>query len=136
MTSVSKDIFRSIHEGKWLLIEYQNRDSERKKYWIAIHNINLANQSLEVTGLHIGEFTTKELTVYIDKILSSLIMEGTYYKINDYFFQMIVYISLKNNDNRTDYKRYVEYNGLIDQTVRKEYQKILYGTQRRSYGHH
>ena len=82
MTTIARDIFRSIHEGKWLLIEYQNRDLERKKYWIAIHDINLENKSLEVTGLHIGEFTTKGLTVYIDKILSSHLMEGTYYRTN------------------------------------------------------
>ena len=82
MTSVGKDIFRAIHEGKWLYIEYQNKEAERTKYWIAVHNINLDNETLEVTGLHIGQFTTKELTIYIDKILSSCVMEGTFYKTN------------------------------------------------------
>ena len=82
MTSVGKDIFRAIHEGKWLYIEYQNKEAERTKYWIAVHNINLDNGTLEVTGLHIGQFTTKELTIYIDKILSSCVMEGTFYKTN------------------------------------------------------
>lgn len=32
--------------------------------------------------------------------------------------------NLKNNDSRTDYKRFVEYNGLIDQKIRKEYQSV------------
>ena len=82
MTSTGKDIFRAIHEGKWLYIEYQNKDSERTKYWIAVHNINLENKTLEVTGLHIGKFTIKELTIYIEKILSSYVMEGTFYKTN------------------------------------------------------
>ncbi len=82
MTSTGKDIFRAIHEGKWLYIEYQNKDSERTKYWIAVHNINLENKILEVTGLHIGKFTIKELTIYIEKILSSYVMEGTFYKTN------------------------------------------------------
>ena len=82
MTSVGKDIFRAIHEGKWLYIEYQNKEAERTKYWIAVHNINLDNETLEVTGFHIGQFTTKELTIYIDKILSSCVMEGTFYKTN------------------------------------------------------
>ena len=82
MTAIGKDIFRSIHEGKWLYIEYQNKDSERTKYWIAVHNINLENGTLEVTGLHIGFFTTKELTIYIEKILSSSVMEGTFYRTN------------------------------------------------------
>ena len=82
MTAIGKDIFRSIHEGKWLYIEYQNKDSERTKYWIAVHNINLENGTLEVTGLHIGFFTTKELTIYIERILSSSVMGGTFYRTN------------------------------------------------------
>ena len=82
MNSICKDIFRSIHEGKWLYIEYESKDSTRKKYWIAIHNINLEYKSLSVTGLHLGEFTTKDLTIYIEKIISSQIMDGTYYKTN------------------------------------------------------
>ena len=31
--------------------------------------------------------------------------------------------NLKNNDNKTDYRRFVEYNCLIDQKIRSEYQK-------------
>ena len=31
--------------------------------------------------------------------------------------------NLKNNDLKTDYRRFVEYNGLIDQKIRSEYQK-------------
>ena len=82
MTVICKDIFRAVHEGKWLYIEYKNRESQKTKYWIAVHNINLEYNSLEVTGLHIGDFYTKELTIYIEKILSSSVMESTYYKTN------------------------------------------------------
>ena len=45
MNSVGKDIFRSIHEGKWLYVEYQNSDEERTKYWISINNIKRAVQT-------------------------------------------------------------------------------------------
>ena len=82
MTSIAQDIFRAVHEGKWLYIEYESKDSKRTKYWIAVHNINLEYKSLLVTGLHIGEFTTKELTIYVEKILSSQVMEGTFYRTN------------------------------------------------------
>lgn len=82
MNAIGKDIFRSVHEGKWLYIEYQNKDSERTKYWIAIHNINIDNVSLDVTGLHIGNYRTKNFSIFIDNIISSFVMEGTYYKIN------------------------------------------------------
>ena len=82
MNAIGKDIFRAIHEGKWLYIEYQNKDSERTKYWIAIHDIDLEKGTLEVTGLHIGIFTTKKLSIFIETIITSYVMEGTYYKTN------------------------------------------------------
>ena len=47
MNSVGKDIFRSIHEGKWLYVEYQNSDEERTKYWISIKNINTEKRRLQ-----------------------------------------------------------------------------------------
>ena len=40
---------------------------------------------------------------------------------------------IKGNDNKTDYRRYVEYNGLVDQDTRKEYQKI-YNSDDNMYG--
>ena len=82
MNSIGKDIFRSIHEGKWLYVEYQNSDEERTKYWISINNINTEKRSLEVTGLHLGKFETKELYIFIDKIISTEIMDGTFYYTN------------------------------------------------------
>lgn len=77
MNTISKDIFRSIHEGKWLYVEYQNSDDEKTKYWISINNINIEKKSLEVTGLHLGNFTTKNLFMFVDKILATQIMDGT-----------------------------------------------------------
>lgn len=82
MNAISKDIFRSIHEGKWLYVEYQNSDNEKTKYWISINNINIEKKSLEVTGLHLGNFTTKNLFMFVDKILATQIMDGTFYHTN------------------------------------------------------
>ena len=82
MNTISKDIFRSIHEGKWLYVEYQNSDNEKTKYWISINNINIEKKSLEVTGLHLGNFTTKNLFMFVDKILATQIMDGTFYHTN------------------------------------------------------
>ena len=82
MNSIGKDIFRSIHEGKWLYVEYQNSDEERTKYWISINNINTEKRSLEVTGLHLGKFETKELYMFINKIIFTEIMDGTFYYTN------------------------------------------------------
>ena len=82
MNAICKDIFRSIHEGKWLYVEYQNSDNEKTKYWISINNINIEKKSLEVTGLHLGNFTTKDLFLFVDKILATQIMDGTFYHTN------------------------------------------------------
>ena len=82
MDSICKDIFRSIHEGCWIYIEYKNKSEECTKYWIAVRNINLEKKSLEATGLHLGDFTTKNLFLFIEKILRTRIIEGTYFKTN------------------------------------------------------
>lgn len=34
MNTVCRDIFRAVHEGKWLSIEYKNGKNEITKYWI------------------------------------------------------------------------------------------------------
>ncbi|MBS7294353.1 MAG: AAA family ATPase, partial [Treponema sp.] len=39
-------------------------------------------KSLEVTGLHLGNFTTKNLFMFVDKILATQIMDGTFYHTN------------------------------------------------------
>ena len=83
MNSILNDIFRAIHEGKWLHIEYQNRDNQVTKYWIGIRSMNIQNRTLTVDGLHLGQLTVKSLDwVRIDGILSSQIVEGSYYPVN------------------------------------------------------
>ena len=52
MNGVSKEIFRAIHEGKWLSIEYRNKDGKVTKYWIGIKDLDLKYKRLIVDGLH------------------------------------------------------------------------------------
>ncbi|MBR5033258.1 MAG: AAA family ATPase [Treponema sp.] len=82
MNAVCKDIFRSIHEGKWLYIEYQNKQAERTKYWISIRDISIEKQALKVIGLHLGYFSTKEFVISVDQILTTEILDGTFYETN------------------------------------------------------
>lgn len=83
MNSIHHDIFRAIHEGKWLKIEYKNREEQITKYWIGIRNLNAAKRTLTVDGLHLGRYTTDSYdTIYIDSILSSQIVEGSYCPVN------------------------------------------------------
>ena len=40
MSSVSRDIFKSIHEQKWLSVEYRNKQDQITRYWIGINELN------------------------------------------------------------------------------------------------
>ena len=46
MNTVCRDIFRAVHEGKWLSIEYKNGKNEITKYWIGIISINPIKKSI------------------------------------------------------------------------------------------
>lgn len=82
MNNICRDIFKAIHEGKWLSIEYKNVDQKISKYWIGIKGIDLKYKRLCVDGMHLGELTIKELNIYIDSILSSTLLDGTYFPVN------------------------------------------------------
>lgn len=78
MNQVCRDIFRAIHEGKWLKIEYRNKSEQVTRYWIGILDLDSRNRMLRVDGLHVGLCTIEELKIYIDSILSSEVIEGSY----------------------------------------------------------
>lgn len=41
MNEVFRDIFRAIHEGKWISIEYHNKQEQNTKYWIGDSDFSL-----------------------------------------------------------------------------------------------
>ena len=83
MNPIHRDLFQAIHEGRWLSIEYRNGSHQTTRYWIGILDLNIARRSLSVEGLHLGQYTLKRLdTVYIDSILSSQVLEGSYCPVN------------------------------------------------------
>lgn len=82
MESINRDIFKAIHDGKWLSIEYRNKENKITKYWIGIKSLDVKYKSLYVTGLHIGNFGIGEFRIYIDSIVSSALLDGTYQPIN------------------------------------------------------
>lgn len=61
MNHIYHDIFRAIHEGKWLKIEYRNKDEQVTKYWIGIRNLNAVRRILSVDGLHLGKYTGEKI---------------------------------------------------------------------------
>lgn len=83
MNAVHRDIFRAIHEGKWLSIEYRNQEDKVTKYWIGIRNLDVRRRSLAVDGLHLAQYTVADLTIRIDSIQSSRIVEGSYCPVNE-----------------------------------------------------
>lgn len=84
MRKIYQDIFRAIHEGKWLRIEYCNKSEEVTKFWIGIRELKILERKLVVDGLHLGKFTLGEdYNIVIDNILSSEIVEGSYYPVNE-----------------------------------------------------
>lgn len=84
MQTIAHNIFRAIHEGKWLHIEYQNQSDQITNFWIGIHDINMQKRELIVDGLHLGRYTTETYDhIKIDSILFSKVVEGTYCPINE-----------------------------------------------------
>lgn len=79
-STTAQNIFRSIHEGKWLSIEYKNKEENITRYWIAIHQIDMRYKGLRVEGFHLGDHTVMSLYIYVDSILSSAVVEGSYYE--------------------------------------------------------
>ncbi len=82
MNSICKEIFRAIHEGKWLKIEYRNKAGEITNYWIGVKSIDVGKRMLVVDGLHFGMYSVEELHVYIDLIQTAVIVDGTYCPVN------------------------------------------------------
>ena len=83
MNAVGREIFRAIHEGKWLKIEYKNQKGEITKYWGGILSLDAERGKMNVDGLHLSQYTIAErMTLSIPSIQSAEIVEGTYCEIN------------------------------------------------------
>ncbi len=90
MNPIARDIFRAIHEGKWLSIEYRNKDDQITKYWIGIRDLNSIKRTLSADGLHLGQYTVAELNhIRIEGILFSQVIEGSYCPVNKELVQDI-----------------------------------------------
>ena len=82
MNNICKNIFKAVHEGKWLSIEYKNLDNKKTKYWIGIKNIDPLKKMLLVDGLHLSQYTLIEMNIYIDSIIKAHVIDGSYCQIN------------------------------------------------------
>lgn len=121
MNAVHRDIFRAIHEGKWLSIEYRNQEDKVTKYWIGIRNLDVRRRSLAVDGLHLAQYTVADLTIRIDSIQSSRIVEGSYCPVNEKLVEDIYlnphkYKTLFDNAANLKILNYLEMCNRLDAT--------------------
>ena len=89
MNNIYKEIFRGIHEGKWISIKYRNKTNASTSYWIGIKDFHPESGFLDVCGLHLGLLTSKDLCIRIDSITEANIVDGTYCPINQVLIEDI-----------------------------------------------
>lgn len=121
MNAVYRDIFRAIHEGKWLSIEYRNQEDKTTKYWIGIRDLDVHRRSLTVDGLHLMRYTVADLRIRIDSIQSSQVVEGSYCPVNEKLVEDIYlnphkYKSLFDNVANLKILNYLEMCNRLDTT--------------------
>lgn len=82
MNNIGRDIFKAIHEGKWLDLEYKNLNTEITHYWFAIEEIDVNTCMLVGKGLHLVQHTILSMKIHISRIISAKIVDGTYMPTN------------------------------------------------------
>ncbi len=122
MNKIHHDIFKAIHEGKWLKIEYRNKEEEITKFWVGIIDLNLLERKLIVDGLHLGKYTLGEdYKLSIDQIISSEVVDGSYCTINkklveDIYMNPHKYKNLFENTANLKILNYLEMCNRMDTT--------------------
>ena len=79
MATVLRDIFRAIHEKKWLSVEYANAQGEITRYWCGIVSLDPLARRLEVDGLHLKTHVMKRLTLRLDAIREATVIDSSYH---------------------------------------------------------
>ncbi len=133
MNTIHRDIFKAIHEGKWMTIEYRNRQGQVTRYWIGIRDLNIAKRTMAVEGLHLGKYSLEEYErIYIDSILSSQVLDGSYCEVNRQLVRDIhenpgKYKSLFGHVANLKVLDYLEDCSRMDTTVyRKDFSLVRY----------
>lgn len=84
MDNICRELFRAIHEGKWLKIEYKNKSEETTRYWISVVGLDPYNRVLKVDGLHLGYYTINRFEkIFLDSIISAEVVDGSFCERNE-----------------------------------------------------
>ena len=77
--SVARDIFRAVHEQKWLSLEYRNAQRETTRYWIGVTGIDPKARRIACRGMHLRTLECADLTILIDSIVASAVVDESYF---------------------------------------------------------
>lgn len=130
MNKISRDIFKAIHEGKWIAIEYRNQQGNITNYWIGIKSINPYTKRLLVDGLNVATYQMAELNLFFKSIINTNLIDGSYCEINKKLLKDIEEHSSRYSfifHNVTNLKildYYCECNKIDSTPYRKEYKLI------------
>ena len=83
MSGVARAVFRALHEGKWLSIEYRNGSDKVTRFWIGIRGLDAKNRSLIVDGLHLHDHTVEKRMLYLDRVQWAEVVEGSFCPRNE-----------------------------------------------------
>lgn len=100
----SIEVSRSIHEGKWLAIKYNNAKSEETSFWCAIKDINPETRVMlvDVYNTEIEPHYDRDYRINFDRIKTASVIEGSYFPKQEVLIEKI-------NTNLEDFL-FLEYN--------------------------
>ncbi len=152
MNTIAREIFKAIHENKWLSIEYHNKNGMDTRYWIGIHSIDPITRRLVVDGMHLGQYSLARFNIFVDSITSALVIEGSYYETDQGLIRdiqkypdkyqplfcnvanlkILSYLEMCNRLDSTPYTRDIALIKYLDQDILKGVDKFLSDEQFRN----
>ena len=133
MDNICRELFRAIHEGKWLKIEYKNKNEETTRYWISVVDLEPYTRVLKVDGLHLGCYTVNRFEkIYIDSIISAEVVDGSFCERNEKLIEDIAinpekYVNIFEQNANLKILSYLEMcNKLDGNTYETDFELIHY----------
>ena len=133
MDNICRELFRAIHEGKWLKIEYKNKNEETTRYWISVVDLEPYTRILKVDGLHLGCYTVNRFEkIYIDSIISAEVVDGSFCERNEKLIEDIAinpekYVNIFEQNANLKILSYLEMcNKLDGNTYETDFELIHY----------
>lgn len=82
MREVGTTISEAIKTGKWLYIDYRNRENQRTSYWCSVIDVHPRDKRLTVKMFnpHLSEEII-EAKLFFDGVISAQIIDGTTYEV-------------------------------------------------------